>query len=315
VRCPRRPPDYMTTPPPWRRAAVETTITLTTTGGTVWGAAEAAIRFFERHWDAVVVGAEEEDAAAGAGQRPLRVLELGAGCGKLGLTVALNRQGEEGGSAAATSRRVSVLLTEQPDGLAHLERNVQLNAGEAHRDLDARAVACDWADFLVAGEEEGEEDQKEERDGADVTTDKEEAAAEESLWRSCERVAPPSSRLPKPDIIIGSDLIYLVEGARALPRTLAALLLRRRGGGGVAFYSHTRHRFDALDVELEEQCAACGLEMVELDQETGRPVGEEGEEARRRAPSSPPPFSALFPEQRVAIYRITLRRREEEERG
>jgi len=274
----------------------------------VWGAAEAAIDFFEQHWDALV-------PFHPSSARPLRVLELGAGCGKLGLTVALNN-----GPGAANA---SVLLTEQPDGLAHLERNVRLNTAEGGAiGADARAVACNWGDFdgnrgAADGEKAGE-DSRGEDEGDDCDKD-------DALWRSCTRVAPES--LPRADVIIGSDLIYLPEGARALPRTIAALLRagrrrrRRRGagktsasgccGGGedlpdtVAFYAHTRHRFDALDVALEEECVACGLEMVELDPATGLAWGADGD-GRGRRPSSPPPFTQLFPEHRVAIYRLTL---------
>jgi hypothetical protein len=264
---------------------------LSTTGGSVWGAAEAAIAFFEQHWDSLVPPVSV--------QRPVtRVIELGAGCGKLGLTVALN-----------AGARCSVLLTEQPDGLAHLDRNVRLNRADG---VDARAVACDWGDFdrdggaADAGKEEDEDE------------DEDDKADDALSWRSCARVAPQS--LPRADVIIGSDLIYLPEGARALPRTIAALLRagrrrRRRGSGGgsggggelapVAFYSHTKHRFDALDVALEEQCAACGLEMVELDPATGSPWAEEGDGDRGR-PRSPPPFTELYPEHRVAVYRLRL---------
>lgn len=293
---------------PWRRARVETTIKLSTTGGTVWGAAEAAIAFFERHWDALVA-----EAGAGSG-RPTRVLELGAGCGKLGLTLALNKRGPSG---------VSVLLTEQPGGgaLEHLERNVRLNMDGDDGDgtttttaappLDARAAACDWADFLS---EEAGGQQTEENDDDDDDDD-------ERRWRACERVSP-SLLLPRADVIVGSDLIYLSEGAHALPRAIAALLRRGRppppppGGlpapAPVAYYAHTRHRFDALDVEFEEQCAACGLELRELDAGTGAPVdaGKGGGECGALS-SSPPPFTELFPEHRVAIYRLRLLEEEE----
>lgn len=295
-------------PAPWRPARVETTIKLSTTGGTVWGAAEAAIAFFSRHWDNLHPNHHQ--------RRPLRVLELGAGCGKLGLTLALNTA--QGGGC-------SVLLTEQPGGgaLEHLERNVRLNisdgweGGGAAEDAP-RAVACDWADFVVeaAATDRGEDDDDEN---------------DQEAWRSCARVSPLPNlgTLPRADVIIGSDLIYLPEGARALPRAIAALLrrgskARRRASGDtspcsplpVAYYAHTRHRFDALDVEFEEQCALCGLELVELDAETGRPVvggarGEgEGEggaaAAAAKSASSPPPFTELFPEHRVAIYRLRL---------
>ena len=127
-------------------------------------------------------------------------------------------------------------------------------------------------------------------------------------------------------MIVGSDLIYLLEGARNLPGAVAALLRRsadrrrrRRKGrtedgalpSPVAYYAHTRHRFDALDVELEEQCAACGLEMVELAMETGRPLfeggGGDGAGGQGGRAASPPPFTELFPEHRVAMYRLRLK--------
>lgn len=192
--------------------------------------------------------------------------------------------------------------------MEHLERNVRLNVDGNDADrVDARAAACDWADFV------GDEGQ----DANDTADDDEQ---EQQQWRTCQRISPKAhlGSLPCADVIIGSDLIYLLEGARALPRTIAALLRRsarnrrRRSGSAaetvepVAYYSHTRHRFDALDVEFEEQCATCGLELVEMDAETGRPVGDGGRDNSNRAASSPPPFTELFPEHRVAMYRLRL---------
>lgn len=64
--------------------------------------------------------------------------------------------------------------------------------------------------------------------------------------------------------------------------------------GPVFYYAHTKHRFDAFDVDLFDEMASLGLDVEE--------VIEAGEEL---PPPSPPPFSSLYPEMRIAMFRIT----------
>jgi len=144
---------------PWLRDVRVEVAALETTGGKVWVAAHELCDFLERRWGEL-----------GLGPRP-RVLEIGAGCGWLGLCLARNLPG------------VEVCMTEQPAGLEHLQRNIELNR-EAGLPVDSvRCAALDWADL---------------------------ASAEGLL----------SERW---DLIIGSDLLYAEAALRDLPALFGRL--------------------------------------------------------------------------------------------
>jgi hypothetical protein len=64
----------------------------------------------------------------------------------------------------------------------------------------------------------------------------------------------------------------------------------------VMYYAHTKHRFDAMDVDLFEQLEGLGLCVQE--------VVEAGQQL---PPPSPPPFSSLYPEMRCAVFKISRR--------
>jgi hypothetical protein len=53
-------------------------------------------------------------------------------------------------------------------------------------------------------------------------------------------------------------------------------------------------RFDAMDVDFLEQVEALGLKAEEVWEPGVVPP-----------PPSPPPFSELYPEQRIAVYKIS----------
>ncbi len=76
-----------------------------------------------------------------------------------------------------------------------------------------------------------------------------------------------------------------------LPRVLRALARPHTQ----VYYTHTKHRFDHLDMEFVQQLEAVGLECQEVWAPT--------------APAQPPPpaFSELFPGLRVVVYRIVER--------
>lgn len=104
---------------------VNTTTVLRTTGGHVWNAARALFTFLA---DRGLL--EREGSGAG-----VSVLELGAGCGWLGLNVALN-----------LPKSAEVVLTEQCTGgaMEHLSSNVERAAVDGAR---VSAVGCDWAHY------------------------------------------------------------------------------------------------------------------------------------------------------------------------
>lgn len=91
------------------------------------------------------------------------------------------------------------------------------------------------------------------------------------------------------DFIVGSDLIYLDEGVRQLPRVLAALATSHT----TIYYAHTKRRFESLDDDFMQELKLCALNCVEVMEPWAAAL-----------PESPPPFSSLFPDMRIAVYRI-----------
>jgi predicted nicotinamide N-methyase len=125
----------------------------------------------------------------------LSVLELGAGCGWLGMTVAQN---------LANS---SVCVTEMEYGgaLEHLVHNVNLNRSLHHME-NLNVAACDWSLWL----------------------DSDEAPPTESTEEDspCPKADTPTSKQylssRKWDLILGSDLVYNEVGIKMLPKAVTA---------------------------------------------------------------------------------------------
>jgi predicted nicotinamide N-methyase len=233
---------------------------LSTTGGHTWAAAYRLASYL------AAVAPDLGLDAPGA-----RVLELGAGCGWLGITLARNCP------AAGL-----VCLTEQEEGGAcdWLRHNVELNRA---RGLHLNAVQVQPCDWLAYSDQGGEEREKR---AAAEDRDREEGDGSNGAE------SPLDLETVDWDFIIGSDLIYNSIGSTCLPRVLAALA---RPATKI-FYCHTKHRYDLLDMEFFEELTAVGLRWEE--------VWEPGEAV---PPASPPPQFPpvdLFPEQRIAVFRI-----------
>jgi hypothetical protein len=94
------------------------------------------------------------------------------------------------------------------------------------------------------------------------------------------------------DYIVGSDLAYNEEGCKLLPRAVAALASMHTQ----VFYAHTKRRFEMLDYDFFSALADCSLTCTEVAEPWAPP-----------AAVSPPAFSSLFPEMRIAVYRIAKR--------
>jgi len=90
------------------------------------------------------------------------------------------------------------------------------------------------------------------------------------------------------DLIVGSDLVYNEAGIRMLPRAFAALMRPRT----IVLYAHTLNRFEHYDGLFFEELPRVGLMYERVWCEEG--TGEEEAE----------PFSQLFPEMRVCVFRI-----------
>lgn len=95
------------------------------------------------------------------------------------------------------------------------------------------------------------------------------------------------------DFIFGSDLVYNEAGCELLPRTLAALASEQTQ----VLYAHTKRRFEMLDCDFFANLLAAGLEYEEVR-----------EPWAASPPPSPPAFTSLFPEMRIAVFRIFSRR-------
>lgn len=187
-----------------------------TTGGHVWDAARHLLRFLE--------GRPELLASMQS------VLELGAGTGWLGMTLARN---------VPTLQRVC--LTEMLDGgaFAWLQHNVAQNATALPLGA-VETLPCDWLWFRESAS-----------DGDECSGDAAPVAHA--------RAALLSSRF---DMVVGSDLVYDEGGMQALVQVFGALAESR---DVKILYAHTRYRFEMLDRDLLEALAARGLECVQVD--------------------------------------------------
>lgn len=201
-------------------AEVEST-PLSTTGGHTWEAARRLAAYLSAAADQL-----------GLGRPGLRLLELGSGTGWLGANVARNMP-----------QAALVVLTEQPDGLAHLRRNVALNAARGLPLAHARVQSCDWRTYGPeaaggSGTAGGRQNGPAAADGA-LQAAPAAAAVHQAPSQQAERQPQPAAAAAgKPeaaaaaeeqqdgeldlaavpwDFIIGSDLIYNEIGSRCLP--------------------------------------------------------------------------------------------------
>uniref|UniRef100_A0A6S8LMT6 Calmodulin-lysine N-methyltransferase n=1 Tax=Dunaliella tertiolecta TaxID=3047 RepID=A0A6S8LMT6_DUNTE len=236
------------------------------------------------------------------------VLELGAGLGYLGLTIARNTLAS------------LVCLTEQAEGGAlHWCRfNVERNRHLPNSNI-VRTCECDWRDYVncstpselelftklegcqtVQGSSAGFQHQQEHSKFMQMQEHYLQQAHQGSTknaprchdtcnGKEADRVFLTSTNW---DYIVGSDLVYNSVGSTVLPLVLKKLCSPTT----VILYCHTKHRFDHLDVEFFEQLDKVGFNVEEVR-----------EPCIPTPPPSPPPLTELFPEQRIAIYRISCK--------
>ena len=307
---------------------IELNAAVGTTGGRVWGAARRLAAFLAADARAAAGGSREAYfARLAAVADGACVLELGAGCGWLAATLALN---VSGGTVAV------VCATEREAGMRHLERNLAVNlqrvVGEAKAAKAEQLLAaeCDWTRcgecpaMALKAYRPGE--------GGGALGELGEAPEEEGdavrpVGSVADHGAPTGFQLRSGalngddahtgvgatlagdawDLILGSDLVYDAAGVDALPKLLAGLLRASKRRGCVALYAHTKRRFEAYDADFYENLAAAGLRV--------REVFAAGEDVGQLRPESPPPLAeriasgeldALFPEKRVAVLEIRL---------
>jgi len=137
------------------------------------------------------------------------VLELGAGCGLPGLTVANAGALSPATATGVTAAPAKVYLTDlNPDTVSNLQHNVTININNADRSLDHPAVkvlTMNWKDpstWPVADTSEKDDDSNEKKQ---------------------------ESRHEQVDVLLGSDLIYQESMAALLVDTVSALLKEDTG--------------------------------------------------------------------------------------
>jgi predicted nicotinamide N-methyase len=187
-------------------------------------------------WDAarhLVDYCESEAQQMGLLKRGATVLELGAGCGFVGMIVALN---------CPALGRCAVTEMEEGGALEHLRYNVNMNADV----LDGRVevMACDWRDFGVVGDGDGDGDDHDHDDGSGGPGVSGRGTVLDAHW----------------DVVLGSDLVYNEAGVEMLPTVLARLV----AAGSAVYYCHTKHRYDMMDADFVAALEARGLVAEEV---------------------------------------------------
>lgn len=260
---------------------------LTTTGGKTWGAARRLADFLESDWPNIVRLLELKGSGGPAGDvsergSACRVLELGAGTGWLGMTFARN--------VAPDWPAASVCLTEQASGgaMEWLEDNL---ASSRAAGLPLGAVwpaSLDWRLWAEASERPSQL-----VSGSAPGLDDGDAAGTESS------LDPGGLEW---DVVLGSDLIYDMEGVRLLPRVFAHFLRTRPSA--VALYAHTLHRYDDFDLQFFEEIREQGLSYHAVAAEGAETSEEAGADADPLASSGEGFLEELFPEKRVVVFQI-----------
>lgn len=302
------------------RSSSQETATFATTGGHVWRAAHRLADYLEAVADDI-----------GLSRPGANVLELGAGTGYLAMVLARN---------LPSAARVVASEMESGGALEWLRRNLRRNeappdgAPPPWRPGLLTAVACDWN--VYRGDPPASSGY-EPRSVPPADT----AVSSSSSPRNDAPGIPELDDVPW-DLIVGSDLVYDDAGVAALPDVVASLLKRakiarqkakaremmtttrdderreaaeagspkeatpcdpKKSAPPPAFvYAHTKYRYELRDVDFFANMKRRGLVMREV-REPGAPT----------PPESPERFSSLFPEQRVAVFRVTLAEDGEEE--
>ncbi|KAF4675937.1 hypothetical protein FOL47_007004 [Perkinsus chesapeaki] len=199
---------------------------LTTTGGRVWSASHDMFTFLKEKTDIFSL-------------KKGRILELGSGCGWLGMEVA-----------SLLPSTVEVVLTEQEEGggLQWLQHNVELNQQRGVPLDNVTCRTCDWNEV------------------------------------------PDDLRNVDWDFIIGTELVYLPILTKIFPRAISQLI---HPPNTQVYYGHMLGRYESMDLDLIDNFRALNLEPREQLQPGMTELPPEDEH-----------FTQLFPEMRLAVYKI-----------
>lgn len=148
------------------------------------------------------------------------VMELGAGCGLVGLIAATllqqNSNTEDGSST--TNNEDKVIFTDyNPVVLENLQKNIELN----DFDVDHQVLGLDWFDQEVHQEQQQQQQQQSD-DGSDTTADE----TTTSTWIDVDGNEHAQVRL-----ILGADLLVCTNDADLVASTIDSALV----DGGKAF--------------------------------------------------------------------------------
>ena len=285
----------------FRRAPQETS-TFATTGGLVWPAARRLVEYFEAVADDI-----------GLSRPGVQIAELGAGTGWLSVALAKNLPNAE-----------RVVATEMRAGgaLRWLRRNVRANERAGHGESLRRLTTeeCDWSTYL-GGEPTrsmyGDDGDAPSPATTSATSPRVETETEttEKTYETDDDVESASTLDSTAwDFVVGSDLVYDDAGVAMLPRVFRRLLdnaanARAASAGrserekkATAYYAHTKYRYELRDMDFFAEMSRCGLVMTEV-REPNVPT----------PPPSPEPLSQLFPEKRIAVFRVERREDVDEE--
>ncbi len=148
------------------------------------------------------------------------VMELGAGCGLVGLTAAtLLQQNSNSNEDGSTTSEDKVIFTDyNPVVLENLQKNIELN----DFDVDHQVLGLDWFDQEEHQEQQQQQAQQLSDDGSDTTGDE----TTTSTWIDVDGNEHAQVRL-----ILGADLLVCTNDADLVASTIDSALV----DGGKAF--------------------------------------------------------------------------------
>ena len=209
------------------------------------------------------------------------VMELGAGCGLVGLTAATllqesnNSSGSDSDDTTTTTTTVvtnnnnedKVIFTDyNPAVLQNLQKNIDLN----DFDVDHKVLGLDWFDQMEHHEHQLQAQQQEQKDDDDDDTTDQESSTTATTWIDVEGNEHAQVRL-----ILGADLLVCTNDADLVASTIDSALI----DGGKAFIlgADEYKRFGVRN--FPEACRQLGLHVVVQEDLLGTDfAAEEGED-------------------------------------
>ena len=194
------------------------------TGLSVWGSAEPLLDYLCNKY--FIPGHHMKKAKGHTSNSPLRILELGSGCGKVGIGLACAVEASKG------SGGVKVVLTDHLEMIPHLQRNIDLNRHML--DMDQILVHP-----LTWGSKE------------DMSNLEKKIHDYESKWD--DHVDNKDGDNSLFDLIVGSDLLYNPNSHMNLIQTIQRFATPGHTQIYLGYPSH-RNKTSSEQIFLEEVC-------------------------------------------------------------